>query len=162
MRENRLDETMRRNYINKWRSMIEDYELVKEKRHPKFKFVSDFYRFHNTNRQNFLKYYHRYTSGLSESDLLPRKRGPKWKVRRGDCPYVKEEVLKHRRNGVNRYEMCDIINPLLRVRGQDPISASTIYRIFRKNEVNRLKPKMKENRRRIIKQKSGELGHIVV
>ena len=140
--------------------MISDYELVKEKKHPKFKFVSDFYKFHKTNRQNFLKYYHRYTNGLSESNLLPMKRGPRWKLRRGDCPYVTEEVLKHRKNGLNRYEMCDIINSFLRDRGEKPISSSTIYRIFRKNGVNRLKPKMKENRRRIIKQKSGELGHI--
>ena len=40
--------------------------------------------------------------------------------------------------------MCDIINSFLRDRGEKPISSSTIYRIFRKNGVNRLKPKMKE------------------
>ena len=44
MRSNTQDKTLHRNYISKWRYMIKDYELVKNKRHPKFRFVSDFYK----------------------------------------------------------------------------------------------------------------------
>ncbi|MDE0118999.1 MAG: hypothetical protein OXM55_03200 [Bdellovibrionales bacterium] len=80
MRDNTQDKTLYRNYISKWKYMIKDYELVKRKRHPKFRFVSDFYKFHKTNRQTFLKYYHRYLSHPTEESLVPRKRGPRWKV----------------------------------------------------------------------------------
>ena len=160
MRDNTQDKTIYRNYISKWRYMIKDYELIKAKKHHKFRFVSDFYKFHKTNRQTFLKYYYRYVNTLDDNSLLPRRRGPRWRLRRGDCPYVKKLVLEHRKNGTNRYEMCDIINPLLKGLGQDGVSASTVYRIFRRNNMNKLNPKMKENKRRIIKEKSGELGHI--
>ena len=84
MRDNRKDRTIERNYINKWKYMIKDYELIKEKKHPKFRFVSDFYKFHKTNRQTFLKYYRRYLSVPEESSLLPQKRGPKWKDKKGE------------------------------------------------------------------------------
>ena len=46
-----------------------DYELIKSKKHPKFQFVSDFYKFHGTNSQAFLKYYHRYLSHPVEDSL---------------------------------------------------------------------------------------------
>ena len=160
MRNNNQDKTIQRNYISKWRYMIKDYELVKAKKHPKFRFVSDFYKFHKTHRQTFLKYYHRYANSCEDGSLLPKKRGPKWERRRGNSSYVEEQVLKHRKNGVNRYEMCHILNPILKVRGERLLSASGVYRIFRRNGVSRLKPKMRENKRRIIKNKAGELGHI--
>ena len=37
---------------------------------------------------------------------------------------------------------------------------STIYAIFKRHNLNKLKPKMKQARRKIIKEKAGELGHI--
>ena len=103
MRDNTQDKTLYRNYISKWRYMIKDYELVKSKKHPKFRFVSDFYKFHKTNRQTFLKYYHRYLNNPEEASLVPRKRGPRWKIRRGSIAYIEEEVLKHRKSG-GRYK----------------------------------------------------------
>ena len=160
MRNNAQDKTIYRNYVSKWKYMIKDYELIKAKRHSKFRFVSDFYKFHKTNRQTFLKYYHRYLSCPKDGSLMPQKRGPKWRLRRGECAYIEEQVLKHRKNWVNRYEMCHILNSVLKERGEKVLSASAVYRIFRRNGVNKLKPKMVENRRRIIKQKAGELGHI--
>ncbi|MCY4613026.1 MAG: hypothetical protein OXB94_05320, partial [Nitrospira sp.] len=44
------DKTLYRNYVRKWKFLIQEYELVKQKRHPKFRFVADFYRFHQTHR----------------------------------------------------------------------------------------------------------------
>ena len=44
MRDNTQDKTIYRNYISKWKYLIKDYELVKSKKHPKFRFVSDFYQ----------------------------------------------------------------------------------------------------------------------
>ena len=45
------DKTLYRNYVSKWKFLIQEYELVKQKRHPKFRFAADFYRFHR--RQTF-------------------------------------------------------------------------------------------------------------
>ena len=161
MRNNTQDKTLERNYLSKWKYMIKDYELVKKNKHPKFRFVSDFYKFHKTNRQTFLKYYHRYLNCPEDQSLLPRKRGPQWKSRRrSDIDFIEEMIKKHRRYGINRYELCFMLNMLLKKLGKKTLSPSFVYRIFKKRGINRLTPKMKEERRRIIKEKAGELGHI--
>jgi hypothetical protein len=71
------DKTIEKNYIQKWQFLIQEYLLVKKGKHSRFRFVSDFYRSHNTNRQTFCKYYNRYLNSGIDKDLLPRKRGPK-------------------------------------------------------------------------------------
>ena len=55
MRNNSQDKTMYRNYINQWKHLIKEYELIKNKKHPTLRFVSDFYKYHHTNRQTFFK-----------------------------------------------------------------------------------------------------------
>ena len=40
---NTHDKTLYRK--RKWKFLIQEYELVKQKRHPTFRFVADFYRF---------------------------------------------------------------------------------------------------------------------
>ena len=78
MRNNTNDTTLTRNYIQKWRFLINEYELVKSGKHPQFRFVTDFYKFHGTSRQTFCKYYNRFLlSNRANSALLPQKRGPK-------------------------------------------------------------------------------------
>ena len=57
MRNNSSDETIKRNYIQKYRFLVNEYELVKKNKHPKFRFVKDFYKAHDTDRRSFLKYY---------------------------------------------------------------------------------------------------------
>ena len=42
MRHNTHDKTLYRNYVRKWKFLIQEYELVKQKRHPTFRFVADF------------------------------------------------------------------------------------------------------------------------
>ena len=156
-----MDKTLERNYVSKWRYMIRDYELVKKNKHPKFKFVSDFYKFHKTNRQTFLKYYNRYLNCSEDQSFLPRKRGPKWKTRRrSDIDFIEGMIKEHRKDGMNRYELCQILNMLLKNLGKKKLSPSFVYRIFKKEGINRLTPKMKEERRRIIKELAGELGYI--
>ncbi len=44
MRKNTHDQTLYRNYVRKWKFLIQEYELVKQQRHPKVRFVADFYR----------------------------------------------------------------------------------------------------------------------
>jgi len=156
MRNNSQDETIKRNYIQKYRFLIREYEAVKAKRHPRFRFVKEFYAFHDTDPRSFLKYYHRYLQSGREEDLLPRKRGPKWKARR-PLPYIENQVRALRELGMNRYEIVHVLKPKLK--GLTP-SASGVYNILKRHKINRLRPAMKANKRRIIKSKAGELGHV--
>ena len=156
MRHNTHDKTLYRNYVRKWKFLIQEYELVKQKRHPKFRFVADFYRFHQTHRQTFFKYYHRFRQSGAEHALVPQPRGPKWKSRRV-YGYIEQQVLQHRRLGVNRYEICQLLAPKLQHLTPSP---STVYRITQRHGLNRLTPKLKQEKRRIVKQKAGELGHL--
>ena len=70
---------------------------------------------------------------------------------------VEQLVVAQRRLGNSRYEIYAILSPHLK---DDCPSLSTIYQIMRRYNLNRLKPKMKANKRKIIKLKAGEMGHI--
>jgi len=156
MRNNSQDETIKRNYIQKYRFLIKDYERVKNKEHPRFHLVKDFYAFHDTDARSFLKYYNRFKQSGKIEDLLPQKRGPKWKTRR-PLPYIEQKVRELRERGMNRYEIVHVLKPKL---GTSAPSPSGVYNIIKRQGLNRLKPAMKANKRRIIKGKAGELGHI--
>ncbi len=156
MRDNRKDGTLERNYLQKWRFLIREYELVKGKKHPKFTFVQDFYAFHGTDRQTFAKYYQRYQREGCDGSLLPRKRGPRWKSRRTP-EEVEALVVKQRRKGINRYEIYAILQPVLQERTPAP---STIYAICRRHGLNRMTKPMQQTKRQIIKTRAGELGHV--
>lgn len=156
MRGNSEDRTLVRNYIEKYRFLIAEYELVKAGKHPRFRFVHEFYRHHDTDRRSFRKYYNRFKQSGNEADLLPQKRGPKWKTRRPDAS-VEHAVLALRERGMNRYEIVHVLHPKL---GAATPSPSGVYAILKRHGANRLKPSMKEEKRRIIKEKAGELGHI--
>jgi len=75
MRRNTEDKTLEKNYIQKWRFLIREYELTKAKQHSQFRFITDFYKFHGTNRQTFLKYYHHFKSSGKNESLLPQNEG---------------------------------------------------------------------------------------
>lgn len=156
MRNNSEDETIKRNYLQKYKFLIKDYELVKEKRHPQFRLAQEFYKFHDTDRRSFRKYYNRYKLSGRDEDLLPQKRGPRWKTRR--CPSEIEELVKGLRSkGMNRFEIVHVLKPQLQDLTPSP---SCVYKILARHNLNRLRPAMKEERRQIIKEKAGELGHI--
>jgi transposase InsO family protein len=72
-------------------------------------------------------------------------------------PYIEEEVKVLREQGMNRYEIVHVLKPKL---GASTPSPSGVYNICRRNGLNRLRPPMQENKRRIIKTKAGELGHV--
>ena len=156
MRDNSNDKTLERNYIQKWQFLISEYELVKAKKHPQFRFVQDFYNFHDTSRQTFAKYYNRYLLSGDDEALLPQKRGPKWKSRR-TLPFIENKVLEQRRKGINRYEIYAILKPTLKEHTPAP---STIYAISRRNGLNRVSKPMQQSKRKIIKSRAGELGHL--
>nr|WP_067059310.1 integrase core domain-containing protein [Mucilaginibacter sp. L294] len=156
MRINTNDLTLKRNYLQTYRFLIKDYELVKQGLHPSFKLAKEFYEFHHTDRRSFLKYYNRYKQSGNEQDLLPAKRGPKYRTRR---PSLEDEalVLEMRSLGNNKFEIAhelkqksDNFNP----------SPSGVYNILKRYGKNRLKPVDKEVKRKIIKERMGQLGHI--
>jgi hypothetical protein len=156
MRLNTSDLTLQRNYLEKYRFLIKEYESVKAKRHPQFKKAKDFYLHHNTCAQSFLKYYNRYKQSGRQDDLLPSKRGPRYKTRR-PLPFIEEKVKLLREKGNNRYEIHSILKPILKTHTPSP---SGVYNICKRYHLNRLNQTMKQEKRRIIKQKVGELGHI--
>lgn len=156
MRINTNDLTLKRNYLQTYRLLIKDYELVKSGQHPKFKQAQEFYQANHTDRRSFLKYYNRYKQSGNEEDLLPGRRGPKYKTRR---PSLQDEqlVLEMRQLGCNKFEISsqlkqksDNFNP----------SPSGVYNILKRYGRNRLKPVDKEVKRKIIKERMGQLGHI--
>ena len=71
MRNNNHDLTLIRNYIQKYQFLISEYELVKKKAHPKYKFVKDFHAANGTDRRIFLKYYNRFKKSNKTDALLP-------------------------------------------------------------------------------------------
>ena len=156
MRNNSKDKTIERNYLQKWRFLVREYQPVKEGKHPYFRFVQDFYSYHGTSRQTFAKYYNRHQQMGDDETLLPRKRGPKWKSRR-TLPLIDQKVSELRRKGINRYEIYAILQPTLKSHTPSP---STIYAISRRHNLNRLSRPMKQSKRKIIKTRPRELGHL--
>ncbi len=156
MRSNSNDKTLQSNYLKKFKFLIKEYELIKQKKHPTFRFVTDFYKFHNTNRQTFLKYYNRFYLTKNDNDLLPQKRGPKWKSRR-PLPFIENKVKELRLLGLNKYEIANLLKPKLKRFAPSP---SGVYNISKRFKLNKLSKTMKNEKRKIIKEKAGDLAHI--
>lgn len=87
MRNNSLDSTLERNYLEKYRFLIKEYEQVKNKTHPVHKKAMDFYKANDTCRKSCLKCYNRYKQSGKATDLLPQKRGPRYKTSR-PLPFI--------------------------------------------------------------------------
>ena len=158
MRNENKDETLVRNYIEQYQFIIKEYELIKEKKHPQFRYLEELYKAHNICRSSFHKYYHRFKQSGNKKDLLPQNRGPKYKTRR-PLAFIENKVLELRNKGNNRYEIHHILKPSLKKFTPSP---SGVYNILKRHGLNNMLPKMKENKRKIIKKRAGELGHIDV
>lgn len=156
MRNNTNDQTLTRNYLEKYRFLIREYELVKNKSHPLYHKAKDFYAANDTCAKSFLKYYNRYKQSGEDLDLLPQKRGPKYKSR-CPLPYIEQQVIELREKGNNKYEIVNILKPKL---GKFTPSSSGVYNIFRRNNINRMTPVIRKNHQKIIKERMGQLGHI--
>lgn len=153
---NTNDLTIERKYLDTYRFMIREYELVKAKAHPTYRFVEELYQAWGTNRKSFLKYYNRFKQGGKDADLLPRKRGPKYRTRR-PVRFIENKVIELRQKGNSKQEIVNILKPRLH---KFTPSASGVYNISKRYGLNRLTPPMKQNKRKIIKEKMGQLGHV--
>ncbi len=154
MNNQKQDLTIKRNYTNNWLFLFSEYQLIKEKKHLKLKTVNELFILHNIPRQTFYKYYHRYKQSKDPEALLPQKRGPKWASRRPDIS-IEKQVVQERLKGMNKYEIYQVLFPKLE--SKTP-SYSGIYNILKRKKMNRLRPK--EEKRRIIKERAGQLGHV--
>jgi transposase InsO family protein len=156
MRINTNDLTLSRNYLDKYRFLIKEYEQVKLKQHPVYRLAKDFYQAHDTDRRSFLKYYNRYKQSGNESDLLPGKRGPKYGSRT-PFGFIENQVIALREKGIGKLEIVSLLKPKLHKFTPSP---SGVYNICRRHGLSRLTPKLKQNKRKIIKERMGQLGHI--
>lgn len=135
---------------------IEEYEAIKNKTSIRFKYVKDFCKFYHFSHQNFMKIYHRFKANPCEYSLLPQKRGPKFQTRRTDLE-IENLIKELRMKGNNRYEIRNIlINSGIKLAP----SPTTIYNICKKYGLNKLKKTEKQERRRYLMSRIGELVHI--
>ena len=114
MRNNSKDRTVERNYIQKWRFLVREYELVKAKKHPRFCPGLLQLSWHQPSDLCQV------LQPLSDRSLLPLKR-PRWKSRR-TLPFIEQKVLELRLKGINRYEIYGILHPELKSHTPAPLS----------------------------------------
>jgi transposase InsO family protein len=108
-------------------------------------------------RQNFHKYYQRFLrQDRNVKALLPHKTGRKFKDALDYEPEVLEKIKTLREKGYNRYDIANILHK----QQQITLSPSATYRLMKKLNIHRLNPVIKEQKRKIIKMRAGELGHI--
>jgi len=151
------DNTLYRERIRRYNDFIIEYELIKSKKHSEFLYVKDWAAARKIDKKNFLKYYGRYRQSGKSWDLLPQKRGPKFKSRR-PCEELEKKVIELRKRGNNKYEIASIISE--QKENIFKLSASGVYNICKRYDLNRMRPEMKEEKRKIIKERMGQLGHI--
>jgi hypothetical protein len=149
--KNLISQTLARHMM----SCISEYELIKSKQSIHFETVKSFCECHKFSHQNFMKIYHRYKQNPVEQSLIPQKRGPRFKIKRFDLQ-IEEEIVSLRKLCNNRYEIREILKSKYL---QFPC-ATTIYNICKKHGLNKLNHREKQERRKIIMKRIGELVHI--
>jgi hypothetical protein len=147
------DKTVNREYVKRIEAIIADYELIKEGKHPHWKFAADLFKAAKIPRQSFYKVYNRLQRNGS---VLPGVRGCPRNIH-NFSPEIEKTIVDLRNSGLNRFEIYKGLEFTLK---DNPPSPTAIYYFLKKHNLNRLNPKQKQVRRMIIKALSGELGHI--
>jgi transposase InsO family protein len=151
------DLVMERRHINAMLRNFEEYESIKSKQHKTFSTVGAFFETKGICKQNFHKYYRRFIHSKRDiNSLIPHRTGRKFKEIERYTPELIENIKLTRSKGYNRYDLCAIIRREYAIE----ISPSSIYRLMKKLNINKLNYKIKEEKRKIVKTHSGELGHI--
>ena len=132
MRDNRKDTTIWRNYVEKYRFLITEYEQLKRGEYPVYRFAKDFYKAHDTCGKSFVKYYNRYKQSGSYQDVLPQERGLKSKTRR-PVKFIENKVIELREKGNSKGEIVNILKPSLH---KFTPSASGVYNICKRYGLN--------------------------
>ena len=150
------DNTLYREWIGRYMEFVKEYEVIKRKEHREFCYVKDWAKARSICKKNFLKYYNRFKQSGADTDLIPKKRGPRFKSRR-PCEKLEQKVIELRKLGNNKYEIASILKEQ---KSNFKPSASGVYNICRRHGLNKMRPAMKQEKRRIIKERMGQLGHI--
>lgn len=154
--------TIETNSIKYMLKFVDGYELVKAKKHPQFAFARDFFAANEICFQNFYKFYKRFiVHDRDPEKLLPIRRGPKPKYL--ESPLVKEGsleavILSYRQKGLNKFAISHCLKAQNHLK--KTCSASTVYRILKAHGVSRLTKTVTEPKRKIVKEKPGELLHV--
>jgi transposase InsO family protein len=144
-------------YLEKFRYIVEDYEAVKERRHANYKTCQQLFAAYRMDRRVFNKYYHRFLeSGRDLTAFMPRKRGPRFQTN-PTVEKIENKIKELRQQGHNRFVISNALKSTFNQKGLSP---TNIYNILKKKGLNKLTPKMKQERRRYVKEKAGQLGHI--
>ncbi len=153
------DNTLERERIKRYRELLSEYEQIKRKEHLSYRTVKSWSAAREIDIKSFHKYRNRFVhSKGKDSSLLPQKRGPRYKTGK-PIRFIENKVIALRNNGINRYEISAILSVQLHKFAPSP---SGVYNICKRYGLNVLGRKQKENKRKIIKQVKGELGHIDV
>lgn len=151
------DRTLYNQRTKRYMEFVREYELIKQGQHPDFLQVQAWTKARKVDKRNFLKYYNRFKqSGGDVTSLLPQRRGPRYSTRRADL-HLEEQVRQLREKGSNRYEIADILK---KQDATKALSPSGVYKVLRRLGMNRLHQRQREEKRKIIKQRMGQLGHI--
>ena len=139
---------------SKWLLVLNEYELIKQKRNKKFKTVEELCEVFKVHRKDIRKYYERWIkSGKDSESLLPHKRGPKPGQLKVLSKDEERTIIKiQRRLKANEHEIAYLIQGHFKVHP----SVSTIYRTFKRYPLNE---KRKTYIRRYEKRYPGELLH---
>lgn len=140
----------------KWLLVVQEYELVKQKRSNNFKKVKQICNAYKVQRKDIRKHYERWIkSGKNKDALLPQKRGPKIGQLKILSKDEERTIIKiQRRLQANRFEIYHLLKENKNFKVHP--SASTIYRTFTRYPLNK---KRKEKIKRYEKIYPGELLH---
>lgn len=141
---------------SKWLLVVQEYELVKEKRSPNFKTVEEICQVFKVHRKDIRKYYEKWIKSQKNVDsLLPQKRGPKpGKLKILTKDEERSIIAIHRRLQANEFEIFYLLKDNSHFRVHP--SVSTIYRTFKRYPLNK---KRIEKIKRYEKSYPGEQAH---
>ena len=150
-----MSPSIKKAIISKWLPIVQEYDLIKQKRSRNFKTVKALLSAHHVNKRFMYKYYRRWiASGRKPETLLPQKRGPRIRTRRTPKPIERQIMKAYRQLGAPSYELVLLFKPYY---GTQTPSARTIDRIKARYP---LPPEHKEKIKRYEKRYPGELGHL--
>ena len=140
----------------KWSLVVQEYELVKQKRSRNFKTVNQICDAYKVHRKDIRNYYKRWIkSGKDNSALLPLKRGPKPGQLKILTKNEERIITKiNRKLQANEFEIYHLLKERQDFRIHP--SVSTIYRTLKRYPLNK---ERKEKIKRYEKSYPGELVH---
>ena len=149
-----MNTTTKRALTDKWLLVLNEYELIKQKKNKNFSTVDQLCEVFKIHRKDIRKYYERWIkSGRDPDSLLPKKRGPKPGQLKLLSKDEERTIIKiQRKFQANEFEIFHLIKGHFKTHP----SVSTIYRTFKLYPLNE---KRKKNIKRYEKRYPGELLH---